>query len=116
MFDNILLAAENVDHSIQAAKVAGETARAMNSSSLCIVVAYPPVPDFLGAPVCERVSAARLTRAEAVVETTLVVSQEQGSDLIVMGLQEPGPLGHLVAGHESEAVVDQARCPVMIVR
>jgi len=71
MFDNILLVANDLDHSRQAARMVGETARRMGSSSLCIAVAYPSVPDYLGTPYSEEATATRQTRAEAVAQRLL---------------------------------------------
>jgi len=140
MFDNLLLVAEGFDHSVHAAQVAGDLARTMKSSNVCILVAYPPVPAFLGEPNLEKVTSARMIEAEfvcksllgkvgqipgkvqtevlagSVVESTLAISRAHGSDLIVMGAQAAGTLGHLVAGHHTEEVADHAPCPVLIVR
>jgi len=139
MFNNILLVADDLDHSRQAARMVGETARRMGSSSLCIAVAYPAVPDFLGVPYSEQATAARLTRAEAmarlllqevgpipgevqaevlagtVAEVTRAVSQVRGSDLIVVGSRDRGPLGRLRAWHQGRASAGRALCPVLTV-
>jgi nucleotide-binding universal stress UspA family protein len=119
--------------------MAGETARTMNSSSLCIAVTYPPVPDFLGESDFERMTADRLTKAEAVarslvqevgaipgeIQTEVMegpvvkaiqkIAPVHGSDLILMGSPHRGMLGQAVARHHSHQLVDHAPCPVMIV-
>jgi len=139
MFKNILLIAEDLDGSVQAARMAGEAARTMDSSNLCITVTYPPVPSFLGDPGFEKAFRERLTKAEAVaeslqrevgtipgevqtevlgvplVEAVISVSQVHGSDLIVMGSPHRGPLGQAVTWHHNHQVVDHVHCPVMIV-
>jgi len=139
MFNNLLLVADDLDHSRQAARMVGETARRVGSSSLCIVVAYPAVPDCLGAPYSERATAARMTRAEAVArlllrevgpvpgkvetevlagtvaEVTRAVSQVRGSDLIVTGSRDSGPLARLRAWRHGRVSADLSLCPVVTV-
>jgi nucleotide-binding universal stress UspA family protein len=139
MFQHILLAAEDSDHSMNAARMAGETARTMNSSSLCIAVTYPPVPEFLGDQKFGKETAARQTKAEAtvrslllevgnipgeittevlegpVVDAILKVSQLNGTDLILMGSRHRGPLGQAESCNHGRKIADHAPCPVMIV-
>ena len=139
MYDKILFVADDLGHAIQAARMVGETARRMQSSQLSIVVAFPPVPDFLGAPYSGQATAARMTRAEAVAErlqrevgavpgkiqaevlagtmaeVAQAVSQVRGSDLIVIGSQEPGFWRRLWSGRQGRAIADHALCPVLLV-
>jgi nucleotide-binding universal stress UspA family protein len=136
MYDHILLVADGLDGSAQAARMVGETARRMQSADLCIAVAYPPVPDCLGAPYFERAVAKRQARAEAVArrlrqevgavpgkiqtevlegtvaEVAQSISQVRGSDLIVIGSRETGPVRRMWAGFHG---ADHALCPVMVV-
>jgi nucleotide-binding universal stress UspA family protein len=140
MFTNLLLAGDLSEHSQHAARAAGEMARAMDASHLCIVVAFPPVHGFLGEPNFDKVAAARLIEAEAVVaaakkeigvipgefqveiiegqvaDVILQVAETHASDLIVMGSRHLGTLGHLLARDSSQRVADEAPCPVLIVR
>jgi nucleotide-binding universal stress UspA family protein len=139
MFNNILLAAEDLEHSMSAARVAGETARVMKSSNLCVAVAYHPVPDFLGELDFERMTADRQTKAEAVAKSLVQevgaipgdiqievmegpvvkaiqkIAPVHGSDLILMGSGHRGILGQNATWHHGQKVVDHAPCPVMIV-
>ena len=139
MYNNLLLVAEDLDQAIPAAQMVGETARRMGSSNLCIAVAYPPVPDCLGTPYAEQATATRQAKAEAVAkvlrrevgsipgaiqtevlegtvaEVSRTISEVRGSDLIVMGSEEPGFLRRLWAGRHDREVLDHALCPVMIV-
>jgi nucleotide-binding universal stress UspA family protein len=137
MFNHILLATDNMKQGRWAARTAGETARQMHSASLCIVVTYSPVPDFLGILEIEKKTAARLSQAEALVECLLqevgvipgelqteilegplaevvaTVSQVRGSDLIVMSSGKPQRLERLTEWFHGCQVVDHERCPVM---
>lgn len=139
MFKNLLLAGDLSEHSLHAARTAGEMARAMDSN-VCIVVAFPPVHGFLGEPNFDKVAAARLIEAEAVVtaarnemgtipgeiqveiiegqaaDVILQVAETHGSDLILMGSRHLGVLGHLLARDSGQKVANEARCPVMIIR
>ncbi len=136
MYDHILLVADGLDGSGQAARMVGETARRMQSADLCIAVAYPPVPDYLGAPYCEKAMAKRLAKAEAlaqrlrrevgpvpgkiqtevlegtVADVTVAISRVRGSDLIVIGSRETRSVRRMWAGLHGAG---HALCPVMVV-
>ena len=136
---NILLVADDLEHARTAARMVGETARRTQASDLCVVVAYPPVPDYLGSPYAERATATRVARAEAVAQELLrevgtvpgtrstellegtaaevarTVYQARGGDLIVLGSGEPGPWRRLWAGNPGRELADHGLCPVMIV-
>lgn len=140
MFERILLAVDGSEHGDKAARVAAELARTMNAKSLHIVVAYAPIPPYLGEPDLQHVINLRLNEAgevlqkaveavgempaqvhteviegdpaEAIIEVALV----QDSDLIVMGSRGLGRLIGLVLGSTSQKVVSHAPCPVLIVR
>ncbi len=140
MFQHILLAAEDLGHARNAAKMAGETARLMKSSSLCITVTYHPVPTFLGELSYEEETATRQSKAEAVVnsllkevgaipgeiqtevlegpaeDAILKVAQVRGSDLILMGNGHREILAQEVPWHHGQKVMNRAPCPVMVVR
>jgi len=49
MFKNILIAVDGSEHSHKAAKTAGDLARTL-SADLWLVVAYEPLPTYLGQP------------------------------------------------------------------
>jgi|GEM_PF-1395800 nucleotide-binding universal stress UspA family protein len=139
MYNNLLLVADNLNHALPAARMVGETARRMGSADLCIAVAYAPVADCLGSPYTEQATARRQAKAEALAqrllrevgsipgkvqtellagtmaEVTRTIAQTHGSDLIVMGSEEPGPLRRLWARRHDREVVDLALCPVLIV-
>jgi len=139
MFNHILLAADDLDHARRAAQVAGDTARRMQSD-LCIVVAYPSVPDYLGDSETEQATAARVRKAErtagsllravgtipgkvrtevlegSVAEAAMAASQAQGCDLILMPSQEPGLWGSLRAWFRNLRPAEHAGCPVLLVQ
>lgn len=140
MFKRILLAAEDLDHARKAAHLAGDTAREMGASSLCIVVAFPPTPMFAAPPGAEQLTEEREHRANAwadsllrevgtipgavetevlqgsLAEAALVASQVHQSDLIVMSPKADGLWNRVSAWFRNYRVVGSAGCPVMIVR
>lgn len=140
MFDKLLLAVDGSEHALNAARVASSLAKAMNSKTLRIVVAYEPIPLYLGEPNLQEAITARLDesrkilqRAEETVgeipgnihtemieggaaEAILEVAKTHGSDVIVMGSRGLGKLAGLVLGSTSQKVVSHAPCPVLIVR
>jgi len=140
MFGKILLAVDGSKNALHAAKVAGDLARAMNSERLRIVVAFAPIPSYLGEPNRQAVIDARLTEADEILQAALRVlgsipgeihteliegspahaiidvAETRQSDLIIMGSRGLGSLKGLLVGSTSKTVVDHAHCPVMIVR
>ena len=50
MYKNIVLGVDGSEHALNAARQAGDLARAMNAENLWIVVAYDPIPSYLGQP------------------------------------------------------------------
>jgi len=140
MFKNIVLAVDGSDHAIHAAKIAGDMARTMKSNSLWIVMAYDPIPAYLGEPNIQNAITARLEAAESVVQTVIKavgkipgevrkeilegpaaeeiikVAEIRKCDLIIMGSRGLGKLTGLVLGSQSQKVVSHAHCPVLIVR
>jgi nucleotide-binding universal stress UspA family protein len=139
MFNNILLAVDGSEASMDAAKMAAEIARC-NPGILRIVVAFDPVPAYLGEPNLQIAITARLNAAEAVLERAvqtigatpieihteilqgpaaeaiLQVAQTRGNDLIVMGSRGMEQLTGLLLGSQTQKVVNHAPCPVLIVR
>jgi nucleotide-binding universal stress UspA family protein len=140
MFDKILLAVDGSDHAKRAARVAADLARAHKAGELRIVVAYDPVPAFLGEPNLSQAIAARTRDAEAILEGTraglgkvpadlqseilegpvaeaiLKVARTRKSDIIVMGSRGLGRLEGALLGSNSQKVVSHAPCPVLVVR
>jgi len=140
MFKNILLAVDGSEHALHAAKNAADLARSMNSEILRIVIAYEPVPSYLGEPNMQTAISARMKEAENILqkaldvigeipgeihkeilegpaaEAILDVSNTRKSDLIVMGSRGLGRLAGALLGSQSQKVVRHATCPVLIVR
>lgn len=140
MFNHILLGVDGSEHALRAAKQAAELARTMNSKILRIVVAYEPVPPYLGEPNMQTAISARMKEAETILskalkavgkipgevhteilegppaEAILDVANTRKSDLIVMGSRGLGRLSGALLGSQSQKVVQHAPCPVLIVR
>jgi len=140
MFKNILLAVDGSEHALHAAKNAADLARSMNSEILRIVIAYEPVPSYLGEPNMQTAISARMKEAENILqkaldvigeipgeihkeilegpaaEAILDVSNTRKNDLIVMGSRGLGRLAGALLGSQSQKVVRHATCPVLIVR
>ncbi|HEX6268765.1 MAG TPA: universal stress protein [Anaerolineales bacterium] len=140
MFENILLAVDGSDHALHAARAAASLAHAMNSQVLRIVVAYDPIPPYLGEPYLQDAINARLDESQKIMqkaveaigkvpaevhteliegdaaETIIRVAKTHNSDVIVMGSRGLGRLTGLLLGSTSQKVVSHAPCPVLIVR
>ena len=140
MFDHILLGVDGSEHALHAAQKAAELARTVNSKILRIVIAYEPVPSYLGEPNMQTAISARMKEAETILgkameavgkipgevhteilegppaEAILDVANTRKSDLIVMGSRGLGPLRGAMLGSQSQKVVQHAPCPVLIVR
>lgn len=139
MFTDILLGVDGSPHSFRAAKTAAELARCMQAS-LRILVAYDPIPAYLGEPNLQHVISARLSEAEEILqqakeiigqipgkldaeilegpaaEAILHVAEARKTDLIIMGSRGLGTLAGLLLGSQSNKVLQHAPCPVMVVR
>ena len=140
MFETILLAVDGSEHGQHAAKTAGELARAVKAKDLRIVVAFEPIPSYLGEPILSQAIAHRkmeaqdiLEKAQKVIgsvpaevntevisgpiaEAIIDVASVRKSDLIVMGSRGLGRLAGAVIGSNSQKVVSHAPCPVLVVR
>jgi nucleotide-binding universal stress UspA family protein len=140
MFDNILLAVDGSEHALKAARFAGDMVRRLESQMLRIVIAYDPIPPYLGEPNMQNAIDARLQQANAILEaavqavgevaievhTELIegspaeaiidVATVRGNDVIVMGSRGLGRLTGAVLGSTSQKVVAHAPCPVLIIR
>ncbi len=140
MFDRILLAVDGSDHALHAARVAADLARAVEATELRIVIAYEPVPAYLGEPNLSNAIHARLIESQdalqaakeaigaipteiheeliegQVAEAIIDVATTRHSDVIVMGSRGLGRLTGALLGSNSQQVVSEAPCPVLIVR
>ena len=140
MFNHILLAVDGSEHALHAAETAADLARSMKSNILRIVVAYDPVPSYLGEPNMQTAISARMKEAETILkkaldavgkvpgeihteilegppaEAILDVAKTRKSDLVVMGSRGLGRLSGALIGSQSQKVVQHAPCPVLIVR
>jgi nucleotide-binding universal stress UspA family protein len=140
MFDLILLGVDGSEHAQRAAKVAGDLARALKSREVRIVVAFDPIPSYLGEPNLSQAEAARTKQADDVLaqakaalgpipgqvqeetlagspaEAIVQVATTRKSELIVMGSRGLGRLQGALLGSNSQKVVSHAPCPVLIVR
>jgi len=140
MFKRILLAVDGSEHAARAVKVAAELAQCIKAAELRVLVAYDPIPPYLGEPNLQEVISARLKIAQGVLqdavkaidnsqidvhselvegnpaETIIEVAETRHSDVIVMGSRGLGKLAGLLLGSTSQKVVSHAPCPVLIVR
>jgi len=140
MFERILLAVDGSEHAIHAAKVAGDLVRAVNAKELRIVIAYEPIPAYLGEPNFQHTIDARMGESQDVlreaenmvgqinaeIQSELIegqiadaiidVAETHNCDLIIMGSRGLGRLAGALLGSNSQKVVSEAPCPVLIVR
>jgi nucleotide-binding universal stress UspA family protein len=140
MFEKVLLGVDGSDHALHAARVAADLARAMKSNEFRIVVAYDPIPPYLGEPNMQYSINARIEEAQSILQAALEVvgnvpaeihteliegssadalinvAVTRASDVIVMGSRGLGALAGLLLGSTSQKVVSHAPCPVLIVR
>ena len=71
MFEKILLAVDGSEHALHATRTAAELARAMNSKVLRIIVAYDPIPLYLGEPNMQVVITNRSGEAEEILKAAV---------------------------------------------
>lgn len=140
MFKKILVAVDGSACSLLAASKAGDLARANGTADIYMVVAYDPIPSYLGEPILQSIIDARLDEAERVAEeglrslgqckakvhteilqgpaaeAILEVARVREVDLIVVGSRGHGQLATLILGSTSYKVVGNASCPVLVVR
>ncbi len=140
MFDKILLAVDGSEHALHAAKVAGDLVRSINAKELRIVIAYEPVPAYLGEPNLQKTIDTRMNESKDVLQEAenmlgkipaeihseliegkiadaiINVAEDQNCDLIIMGSLGLGRLASALLGSNSQKVVSEAPCPVLIVR
>jgi len=140
MFEKILLAVDGSEHALNAAKVAGDLVRSVNARELRIVIAYEPVPAYLGEPNLQNTINARMNESQDVLheaenmvgkipteihseliegqiaDAIINVAEARNCDLIIMGSRGLGRLAGALLGSNSQKVVSEAPCPVLIVR
>ena len=140
MFNNIVLAVDGSEHGLHAARQAGDLARAVKTEKLFIVVAYDPIPTYLGEPNMQQAITGRLHEAESILEKAVeAVGQIPGeirkemlegspaeevikvaairqAGLIVIGSHGLSQLAGLVLGSQAQKVVSHAHCQVLTVR
>jgi len=139
MFKNILVGVDGSDNAYKAAELAGELARCTNAE-LWVVSCFEPVPSYLGEPNLQIAISEHIKLADSVLDialekigeipgelhkeviegspadTILSVAEVRGVDLIVMGTRGLGRISGLLLGSQSQKVVNQANCPVLLVR
>jgi nucleotide-binding universal stress UspA family protein len=139
MFRTIMVAVDGSEHGLKAAQIAGDVARSMKAD-LWVVVAYEPIPTYLGEPNLQEAITARLALSDSVLEEAeaaigdipgvlkqevlegppaeaiLAVADTRAVDLIVMGTRGLGLLASIVVGSQSQKVIANAKCPVLLVR
>ncbi|PWH12161.1 MAG: universal stress protein [Anaerolineae bacterium] len=141
MFQNVLLAFDGSEPARRAAQmVAGLVRFCPSPVVLRVVVAYDPIPSYLGEPQLQSVIDERIAEAETVLrqaldvlgetpadihteilegpaaDAILRVAQTRGNDLIVMGSRGLGQITGLLLGSQSQKVLNHAPCPVLVVR
>jgi nucleotide-binding universal stress UspA family protein len=139
MFKKILVAFDGSDHARKAVAMARELANNMQSD-VWIVVAYDPLPSYLGKPNMQAAIDSRLDQAKAQMEDAiremgkisgkltreviegpaseaiLNVAEVRNIELIVMGTRGLGSLKGLLIGSTSQKVLSHAECPVLLAR
>jgi nucleotide-binding universal stress UspA family protein len=139
MFQKILLAYDGSTHSQRAVRVAQDLALKYGAL-IRIVYAFHPIPTILGSPTLEDLmqretaqgneiaeQAAELLRAAGLdphievlegppADAILRVAQVRQADLIVMGSRGLGNAAALFLGSVSYKVLQDATCPVLIVK
>ncbi len=139
MFNKILLAYDGSEHARKAAKIAGTLANKMQAD-LWVVIAYDPLPSYLGVPNEQTAIDSRLDKANGemndaigeigpiegkltreilegpATEAILNVANVRGIELIVMGTRGHSRIEGLLMGSHSQKVLSHAHCPVLVVR
>ena len=139
MFKKMLVGIDGSEHAMKAAKLAGELARC-HGSDLFVVTCFEPIPTYVGAEMMEEVISKRVSDAQTILkpalemisdvpgqlktdvlegqpaEVILSKAQSEGVDLIIMGVRGLGRLTGFLFGSQSQKVVANASCPVLLVR
>ncbi|MCU0486824.1 MAG: universal stress protein [Anaerolineales bacterium] len=131
MFKTVLLGVDGSEHALRAASLAGELARCMRAD-LWVVVCFDPIPAYLGHPNVHNAITERMQQAEQILQPALeAVGETPGfvkTEMLegppaeailavaVMGTRGLGRLGGLVLGSQSQKVLANAACPVLLVK
>ncbi|MHB0988916.1 MAG: universal stress protein [Bellilinea sp.] len=139
MFNNILLAVDGSEQATHAAHVAGELARSL-AADLTIVTVFDPVPNYLGETNLQSFVTDQRIRSERVLheamhevgevtakliteilegpvaEAVLKVAEVRSNDLIIMGTRGLSRLAGALLGSQSQKVISNANCPVLLVK
>ena len=139
MFNNILLAVDGSEQATHAARVAGELARSL-AADLTIVTVFDPVPNYLGETNLQSFVTDQRIRSEKVLnealnevgeltakllteilegpvaEAVLKVADVRSNDLIIMGTRGLSRLAGALLGSQSQKVISNANCPVLLVK
>ncbi|MFA5837351.1 MAG: universal stress protein [Bellilinea sp.] len=139
MFNNILLAVDGSEQATHAARLAGELARSL-AADLTIVTVFDPVPNFLGETNLQSFVTDQRIRSENVLhealnevgevtakliteilegpvaEAVLKVAEVRSNDLIIMGTRGLSRLAGALLGSQSQKVISNANCPVLLVK
>jgi nucleotide-binding universal stress UspA family protein len=132
VFEKILLALDGSEESLRAAKQAGDLARVMRSRILRIVVAFDPIPPYLGEPNLQTAISARtmytkevLNKAQnaigkipgeihieliegAPAEAIIIVAKTRESSMIIMGSRGVSNIAGLLLGSTCQNVISHA--------
>ena len=139
MFNNILLAVDGSEQATHAARVAGELARSL-AADLTIVTVFDPVPNYLGETNLQSFVTDQRIRSERVLhealnevgevtakliteilegpvaEAVLKVAEVRSNDLIIMGTRGLSRFAGALLGSQSQKVISNANCPVLLVK
>lgn len=140
MFKNILIAYDGSDHARKAAILAGDLARRLDFESIVwIVTIMETSPWDLGEPNLSRFIEQHASTGEnliqeaaelvgddvethrellfgAVAESIIMVAETRSCDLIIMGARGLGLLEMLLLGSQTQKVISQAQCPVLVTK
>lgn len=139
MFENILLAYDGSEHAKRATNCAQNLALKLGVS-VRVVTAFNPISRIIGDPVYEETVQRETVQANTLAEEAaaqlraagldphievlegpaanaiLRVANVRGSDLIIMGSRGLGSAKALLLGSISNKVLQEAECPVLIVK
>ncbi len=139
MFKSILLSYDGSAHARHAAGIAARLARLQENPALILVCVGEDIPGEYQEPYRSEMIAKRTLQCQALAdeaahligegvqvqreilfgdpaECVLNVAETNGCDLIVMGTRGMGGLRGLLLGSKAQAVVSQAKCPVLLVK
>jgi nucleotide-binding universal stress UspA family protein len=139
MFSKILYATDGSDNARRALDVVADLSRRYGAAVI-VLTAFEPMPRDLGSPYFQDLMNRRTAEAQALAreatsaleelglansveilegppaQAILEVARTQHCELIVMGSRGLGRLGSALLGSVSLRVVQEAPCPVLIVR